>query len=160
MREGSVSGLSFFITTFDAMLSTSCRYALKALVFLTAHARRNTPTGIKDIAAGIDANEHTTAKILQVLVREGMIESVKGPNGGFFIDTDKNIFLIDVVRVVDGDHFFHECALGLKVCSSRKPCPLHHQYTAVRENLHRQFCTISIGQLSQDTEAGKAYLKL
>jgi Rrf2 family protein len=115
--------------------------------------------GIKAVAEEIEANEHTTAKILQLLAREGIIMSAKGPNGGFYIASKKSIFLIDIVRLIDGDQFFRECGLGLKACSEKKPCPIHHQYKAVRENLHNQFCTITVQQLSEDLELGKSFLK-
>jgi len=115
--------------------------------------------GIKAVAKEIEANEHTTAKILQTLAREGLIASTKGPNGGFYFSTQKPIRLIDVVRLIDGDQFFKECGLGLKACSEKKPCPIHHQYKAVRENLYNQFCSITVQQLSCDLELGKAFLK-
>lgn len=141
------------------MLSTSCKYALRAAVYLASRSKDGVKLGIKAVAEEIEANEHTTGKILQTLAKQGLISSSKGPNGGFYIATQKPVRLIDVVRLIDGDHFFKECGLGLKVCSEKKPCPIHHQYKAVRENLYKQFCTITIQQLSSDLELGKAYLK-
>lgn len=142
------------------MLSTSCKYALRAAVYITARSAEGARLGIKEIADEIEANEHTTAKILQVLVREGIINSVKGPSGGFFLPAGAPpIYLIDIVRVIDGEHFFYECGLGLKECSEQKPCPIHHQYRAVRENLFRQFSTVTVQQLSQDLSLGKSFLK-
>jgi Rrf2 family protein len=142
------------------MLSTSCKYALRAAVYVTARAAEGGRLGIKEIADAIEANEHTTAKILQLLVREGVVHSAKGPTGGFFALTDAPpVYLMDIVRIIDGEHFFYECGLGLKECSEEKPCPIHHQYKAVRENLFRQFSTVTIQQLSKDLSLGKAFLK-
>lgn len=142
------------------MLSTSCKYALRAAVYIMSKAEGNVRLGIKEIADEIQANEHTTAKILQQLVREGVIYSIKGPHGGFYLPADNPpIYLIDIVRVIDGEHFFFECGLGLKECSEQKPCPIHHQYKAVRENLFRQFSTVTVQQLSKDLTLGRAFLK-
>ena len=89
------------------MLSTSCKYALRAAVYLTANTDDTRRAGIKEVSTEIEANEHTTAKILQLLVRERIIGSVKGPNGGFYISKhSKKIHLIDIVKVVDGVFFF------------------------------------------------------
>jgi Rrf2 family iron-sulfur cluster assembly transcriptional regulator len=142
------------------MLSTSCKYALRAAVYLMAHANELTKAGINEIAEEIEANEHTTGKILQLLVREGIISSAKGPNGGFYIPSDaKPIYLIDIVRVVDGVHFFFECGLGLHKCSDRKPCPIHFTYKVSREKLFKEFSSITIQQLAADIEKGEAFLK-
>jgi Rrf2 family protein len=141
------------------MLSTSCKYALRAMVLLMSKATEGSKMGIIEIAKAIDANEHTTAKILQLLAREGFIHSVKGPKGGFYMQPDAaTIYLIDIVKLIDGVHFFFECGLGLKECSETKPCPIHNSYKGARELLHREFSTISIQQLSKDISLGKAYL--
>lgn len=128
-------------------------------MYLMSRSKEEVRLGIKAVAEEIEANEHTTAKILQLLAREGMIMSAKGPNGGFYIASKKNIFLIDIVRLIDGEQLFRECGLGLKACSEKKPCPIHYQYKAVRESLHNQFCTITVQQLSEDLELGRSFLK-
>ena len=142
------------------MLSTSCKYALRAAVYLTANTDDTKRAGIKEISAEIEANEHTTAKILQLLVRERIIGSAKGPNGGFYISRHaKKIHLIDIVKVVDGVFFFFECGLGLRKCSESKPCPIHHSYKVSREKLYKEFSSITIQQLANDIEKGQAFLK-
>ncbi len=142
------------------MLSTSCKYAIRAAVYIMSQSGKSNRPGIKEIAEEIEANEHTTAKILQVLVKEGIISSAKGPNGGFYATPDSHpIFLIDIVKVVDGEHFFFECGLGLKECSEAKPCPIHHNYKAARQQLYQQFSTLSVQELSEDLSLGKAFLR-
>jgi Rrf2 family protein len=142
------------------MLSISCKYAIRATVYLMSESKDARRFSIKDVAEAIDANEHTTAKILQLLVKSGLINSAKGPTGGFYIEPQGAIiYLIDVVRVIDGDQFFYECGLGLKECSEAKPCPIHHNYKAAREKLFNEFSTVSIQQLSKNLSLGKAFLK-
>jgi Rrf2 family protein len=142
------------------MLSTSCKYALRAAVYLMANTNGITKAGIKEIAEEIEANEHTTGKILQLLVRERFIASAKGPNGGFYIAPHtKKIYLIDIVEAVDGVHFFFECGLGLHKCTERKPCPIHHTYKVSREKLYKEFSTITIQELANNIEKGEAFLR-
>jgi|KBSMisStandDraft_5_1062788.scaffolds.fasta_scaffold309698_2 Rrf2 family transcriptional regulator, iron-sulfur cluster assembly transcription factor len=142
------------------MLSTSCKYALRAAVYLMAHANGIVKAGIKEIAGEIEANEHTTGKILQLLAKEGIIVSTKGPNGGFYIPANsKKIYLIDIVQVVDGVHFFFECGLGLRKCSEKKPCPIHHTYKASREKLYKEFSSVTVQQLASEIEKGETFLK-
>lgn len=142
------------------MLSTSCKYALRAAVYLMSLSGKLRRAGLKEVADEIEANEHTTGKILQLLVREGLIASAKGPTGGFYILPDaKPVYLIDIVKVVDGEHFFFECGLGLTECSETRPCPIHHTYKVSREKLYQEFSTITIQQLAGNIEDGKAFLR-
>lgn len=142
------------------MLSTSCKYALRAVVYLMAHSGNGAKAGVKEIADEIGANEHTTGKILQLLVKEKIISSIKGPHGGFFIPFEtESIYLIDIVKVVDGVTFFFECGLGLHKCSEKKPCPIHFTYKISREKLYREFCSITVQELAANIEKGMAFLK-
>jgi Rrf2 family protein len=142
------------------MLSLSCKYAIRAVVYIHSRAGEHIRMGIKEIASEIEANEHSTAKILQLLAREGIIHSAKGPTGGFYmLQDDKPVYLIDVVRVIDGDHFFYECGLGLKECSELKPCPIHNSYKKARENLFNEFCNLTVRELSGNLTLGLSFLK-
>jgi Rrf2 family transcriptional regulator, iron-sulfur cluster assembly transcription factor len=142
------------------MLSTSCKYALRAAVYLMANTDDLVRAGIKEIAKEIEANEHTTAKILQLLAKERIIASVKGPNGGFYISRHaKKIYLIDIVKVVDGVFFFFECGLGLRKCSETKPCPIHDSYKVSRQRLYKEFSSITIQDLANNVEKGETFLK-
>lgn len=142
------------------MLSTSCKYALRAAVYLSANTDDLKKAGIKEISEEIQANEHTTAKILQLLAREKIIASTKGPNGGFYISRHaKKIKMIDIVRVVDSTTFFSECGLGLLKCSEKRPCPIHETFKVSRERLLKDFSTITIQDLANDLEKGETFLR-
>jgi Rrf2 family protein len=141
------------------MLSKSCKYALRATLFIAHKAPQGVRLGVRDIAREIDAPEAFTAKILQSLARDRVISSVKGPNGGFFIAPGQaELPLINVVHAIDGLGFFYECGLGLKQCSDQRPCPLHHQYKAAREALRSLFQQTSIGDLAQNLQTGTAFI--
>jgi Rrf2 family transcriptional regulator, iron-sulfur cluster assembly transcription factor len=142
------------------MLSISCQYALRAAVYLMNRSRQGQRAGIHAVAADIEANAHTTGKILQQLARAGIISSVKGPNGGFFISPDrKPIRLIEIVKEIDGLEFFQGCGLGLKRCTDKKPCPIHHSFKLVREQLLEQFTSITVQELALDLQKGRTFLK-
>lgn len=71
---------------FAAMFSKTCEYAIRAMIFIAQRSKDGQRVGIREIAKGIDSPEHFIAKILQQLARKGVVASVKGPNGGFFLD--------------------------------------------------------------------------
>ncbi|WP_374950133.1 RrF2 family transcriptional regulator [Mucilaginibacter sp.] len=142
------------------IFSKTCEYGIRAVFFIahtTASGRR---VGIKEIAGGIDSPEFFLAKILQDLSRKGIINSFKGPNGGFYI-APENLKrpLSDIVETIDGNGLFKGCALGLKQCSEINPCPLHEEFKAIRTRIHQMLNTNTIDQFNQELMNGLLSLK-
>lgn len=118
------------------MFSKTCEYGIRAMIFVAKTCERTKKIGIKEIAKGIVAPEHFIAKIMQELSRKGLIESTKGPNGGFYFEKEElNISIADIVKVLDGDQLFSGCALGLPECSGKEPCPIHFEFKKIREQI-------------------------
>ena len=120
------------------VFSKTCEYAIRAVFFIDHKTVSGGRVGIKEVAAGIDSPEPFLAKILQDLSRKGIIQSAKGPKGGFYLDAEAlKRPLTDIVEAVDGNALFTGCALGLKQCSEVNPCPLHGQFKAIRTEIHQ-----------------------
>ncbi len=118
------------------MFSKTCEYAIRAMIFIAQKSRDGRKVGIKEIAEGIDSPEHFIAKILQDLTRKQLLQSMKGPHGGFYLDQQGlKRSLADIVKEVDGDKLFTACGLGLKHCSEKYPCPIHHEFKEVRKRM-------------------------
>lgn len=119
------------------MFSKACEYGIRATVYIAVQSHNNNRVSLKEIAHEIDSPEAFTAKILQNLVKSGNIDSIKGPSGGFEIDKAKmkNIKLGHIVRTLDGETVFTGCGLGMKECSAVRPCPVHHKFKKVRDEL-------------------------
>lgn len=141
------------------MLSNTCKTAIKAVIYLCSKNETQQNAGIKEIAEYINANEHTVGKILQTLVKQNIINSVKGPMGGFFISRQQQRQpIIHIVEAVDGRQVFKSCGLGLSRCSAAHPCPIHEEYKEARdivENLCRQK---KVSDLCEPVNNGVAYL--
>jgi len=141
------------------MFSKACEYAIRAMIYVFRQTRDGSKTGIKDIARYTGTPEPFVAKILQVLSRGGIVSSSKGPNGGFFIPAKtKKIHLIEIVKAIDGNNLFVSCGLGIKNCSARKPCPIHHQYATIRDAMTQMLMTCSIEDLANRLDNGETFL--
>ncbi|HEU5292347.1 MAG TPA: Rrf2 family transcriptional regulator [Cyclobacteriaceae bacterium] len=143
------------------MFSKACEYALRAVLYLSIKSVNGSRLGIPEIAREIDAPLPFTAKILQTLTREGIISSIKGPNGGFFIDPkSKPIALNSIVTAIDGsDDVLHTCALGLKECSDKYPCPIHGEIKAYKDHLRKVMKETTVQGLANDLVKGQTFLK-
>lgn len=116
------------------MLSLTCKTAIKAVIYLASKSESGEKAGIREIAEFIDASEHTVGKMLQSLVKEEVINSAKGPNGGFFITAQQmKQPVINIIEAIDGKEVFKQCGLGLSKCSDTHPCPMHNVYKTIRD---------------------------
>ena len=143
------------------MFSKSCNYAIKAAIFIAKHSLEEKKVGFVDIAKEIDSPQAFTAKILQILVKSGIIDSVKGVNGGFYIPK-KNIattYLVEIVDAIDGDAVFHGCGLGLSHCSETHPCPVHDKFKSIRDELAHMLETTNLEELALGIKSGETFLK-
>lgn len=141
------------------MLSLTCKTAVKAVLYLALKYDTGMNAGIKEIAEYTDGNEHTLGKLLQTLVREGIINSVKGPSGGFFISKEQlKKPIIAIVDAIDGRKLFKECGLGLSRCSATHPCPIHDEYKISRDHLQELFSQKEILDLCEPINKGLAHL--
>jgi Rrf2 family iron-sulfur cluster assembly transcriptional regulator len=139
------------------MLSNTCKYALRAVLYLAVNAKDGNKIGIKQISKDLDIPTPFLGKILQSLAKHKLLSSTKGPNGGFGLGKKpEEILLMDVVQVVDGMDSFHKCVIGVKYCSEQKnPCALHTRYAELGEEIRKIFETETIEQLALDIKAGK-----
>ncbi|ATP55608.1 transcriptional regulator [Pedobacter ginsengisoli] len=142
------------------VFSKTCEYAIRSVFFIAHRTTLGNRVGIKEIANGIDSPEHFLAKILQDLSRRGIVQSAKGPNGGFYID-ERGLKrpLSEVVEAVDGKSIFTGCGLGLAYCSETSPCPLHNEFKAIRNQLKDLLEQTTIADFSESLNLGITKLK-
>jgi Rrf2 family protein len=141
------------------MLSNTCKTAIKAVIYLASKHDEGGKYSIQDISAKIEASEHTVGKVLQILVKQGLINSLKGPSGGFFINAKQiNLPLMNIIEAVDGKQVFKECGLGLTRCSEKHPCPIHHLYKEGREIIEKLFGQTRVTDLREAVSNGIAFL--
>lgn len=141
------------------ILSKSCEYGIRAAVYIAYKSHKKGKAGIPEISEAIGSPMHFTGKILQELSRKRVISSVKGPNGGFYIEDPANLFLIDIVRALDGNALFSSCVMGLHTCSDTRPCPMHEQMKPIRSQLAIEFGSKSVQDLVVDYEMNRYFLK-
>lgn len=142
------------------MFSKSCEYAIKAMLFLAQKSTNENRIGVKEIARGIDAPEHFIAKILQDLSKKKLMNSVKGPNGGFYLDSlSLKTSIADIVVAIDGDSIYKNCIIGLKLCSEINPCPVHFEYKEIKKNLISLLEENTLANFNEKMITGKFSLK-
>jgi len=147
------------------MLSNTCKYAVRALIYLGKYSADGTKIGIKKISTDLAIPTPFLSKILQNLVKQNVLVSTKGPNGGFGIgQKTTDISLYDIVRIVDGEDFFKNCLIGLQPCSTHenneKPCPIHSRFSPIRAQLIQFYQETTISEILGDLSGFEDLIKL
>lgn len=143
------------------MFSKSCEYGIRAAIYIAEQSNTSGNVGLGEVSKAIDSPEAYTSKVLQQLIKNGIIISIKGPSGGFSIETHKleTITLSDIVSAIDGDAIYKGCGLGLKVCNEKKPCPVHYEFKEIRDSLKKMLETTKIKGLTSGLKGSLTFLK-
>lgn len=143
------------------MFSKTCKYGIRATIFIASQSYQDTRVGLKDIAKKIDSPEAFTAKILQILSKENIINSIKGVGGGFEIPKErmKDIKLAQIVKAIDGENIFTSCGLGLSHCSEDHPCPVHNQFKVIKTGLIAMLENTNLEELALGIKSGDTFLR-
>lgn len=143
------------------ILSRSATYGLRAVLYLSLRSEEKKRFGVKAIAQELHLPESYLGKVLQNIVRKGIISSAKGPRGGFYIEEQNlNRPVIQIVEAIDGLEHFSACGLGLHECSDEKPCPIHSEYGALRDGLFNLLSQKTIADFKADIKEGRAVIAL
>jgi len=131
------------------MFSRSAEYAIRAMTFLALQPAGKL-TGAREIALAENIPMQFLWKILQNLARRKLVRSFKGVRGGYELARPGDrISVDDVVRATDESTMAQGCVLGLASCSEEKPCPLHHTWKGIREQLTHMLEQTTIADLAR-----------
>lgn len=132
------------------MFNKETEYALRGLVYIKLQNIKNRRPGTAEIAKEIEAPPFYTAKILQRIVRVGLLESLKGKGGGFFFSENKpDLPLVKLITATEGDKSFSGCGFGLKHCDENNPCPLHEKYAPIRNSINKLVSEETVQSLAE-----------
>jgi Rrf2 family protein len=143
------------------MFSKACEYAIRSCIYIASVSIQGKRVGLIDVAEKIQSPEAFTSKILQKLVKQGIVKSIKGPGGGFEIPAKElaTISLLQVIESIDGT-ILNRCSLGLSECSEKNPCPFHNRYKPIKDKLLHTFSHTTMKDLTQNYINSGYFLKL
>lgn len=82
--------------------------------------RRNGLMSARELAERLSASEAHLAKVMQRLVRAGIVASTRGPHGGFALaKPPAEVTLLDVYEAIEGVIEPASCVFGQPVCGRR-----------------------------------------
>ena len=135
------------------IFSKSFGYAIRSILYVAAVQSEQQWVQLNDVAAELKIPRHFLAKVMKHLVKEGVLDSQRGPAGGFGINASTlQTHLIRILEVTGEAISFETCVLGLNRCNAKNPCPMHNRAQQLRDDWVHLLSTTTIGDLFRKTE--------
>jgi len=133
------------------IFSKSFGYALRGILYVAMMSDENRKIRIDEMAIRLSVPRHFLGKIMNRVVKKGILNSIKGPNGGFSLNNRTlTTNLLTLLESIDGLEQFEGCALRLRKCNANNPCPLHHRLETYKDELKRTLSGTEIGSLLKE----------
>jgi Rrf2 family transcriptional regulator, iron-sulfur cluster assembly transcription factor len=119
------------------VLSTTAEHAVRASLYLARHAMAK-PLSARKTAVALGIPENYLSKTLNALARAGVLESRRGPSGGFCLAVSPaELTLAWIVDAVDPPRKAVQCLVQAGACDPHQPCGLHASWRTVERELRR-----------------------
>lgn len=129
------------------MISRTGRYALRAVVHLAVEARE-APVPVDTVAERLDVPRNYLSKTLHRLAKAGVLDSTRGPHGGFRLAAPPSeLTLEDVLSPFDEEEVRRQCLLGRERCTDEEPCAAHHRWKRLNQQMTTFFRDTTVEEL-------------
>jgi len=117
------------------LITRATEYAIRALLYLSKQPKGEIVLK-KDICASQDITPAFLTKILQPLIKQGIVGSQRGVGGGFYLIRDPGeVTLLDVLMAEEGPLYLNHCIAQKGTCERDIFCPVHGAWHEIRSEL-------------------------
>ncbi len=115
------------------IITRATEYAIRAILYMSRQ-----PAGEiifkKDICKAQDITPAFLTKILQPLIKDGIVGSQRGVGGGFYLEkSPAEITLLDIIKSQEGPVYLNQCLVKDNTCEREFFCPIHGAWKQIRE---------------------------
>ena len=110
-----------------------------------------TSTSAREIAEQYDIPIELLAKVLQRLVRTGLLASTQGTRGGYTLSRpSKSISIADVIQAIDGPFTVTACSTEKNDCEQYSKCSIRDPLWRIRERIAEALETVTIAEMAAE----------
>ncbi len=133
-------------------LTKKADYGLIAMRHL-AERTQDGSCSAKDVADAYGIPPEMMAKILQRLVKAGLLHSQHGTNGGYTLARDPGmISAFEVIRSIDGPLSITSCVTVRGECDQSDRCNIREPLRRVNHKIEEALRRITISEMNDDSE--------
>ena len=132
----------------------SMSIALHTCLWIVDDPRAFRPSPV--IAKELDFSYNHFAKVVQKLVRAGILETERGPRGGIRLARDPQaVSMLEIYEAAGGEPLRpHRCLLDPKICAGRA-CALGRMIESENDRLHKTMQKTTLAGLARSLDKSK-----
>ncbi|HEU5283464.1 MAG TPA: Fe-S cluster assembly transcriptional regulator IscR [Burkholderiales bacterium] len=136
-------------------LTTKGRFAVTAMVDLALN-NGSGPVTLAEISGRRKISLSYLEQLFGKLRRRGLVESVRGPGGGYCLARDTaQVSVADIILAVDEPIDATQCG-GKENCDDDKKCLTHDLWATLNERIFDYLSSVSLRQLVENQKAKEA----
>jgi Rrf2 family protein len=133
-------------------LTKKADYALMAMKHLAERLSEGSLSA-KDVADAYGIPPEALAKILQKLVKAGLLQSQHGTNGGYVLARPAHtISAFEVIQAIDGPLFITSCITVRGECGQSDRCNIREPLRKVNESIEAVLKRIKISHMREEPD--------
>lgn len=130
------------------IFSKTFGYALRGVLYVSMISQTKPRVQLDEMAEQLAVPRHFLGKVMKKLVKDGVLNSMKGPFGGFCMNEKTlEVTLFELMEITGEVEEFSSCVLRLRNCNPKNPCPIHNQIDVLRKKWQHFLSTTTIGDL-------------
>jgi len=108
------------------------------------------------IAQGVGLEIPTVSKVLKLLTKAQILNSIRGTNGGYQMAKDvAEVSLYDVIAAIEGDTAITECSKTDSLCSQQQGCDTQSGWQQVNDDIKNILVKMTIKRMAELNGAAK-----
>ncbi len=138
------------------------RLADYAVVVMSGLDQSGPHRAASDLAASVGLPEPTVCKVLKILAREGLLESVRGMNGGYRLArAPVHITIADIVTAMDGPIAMTPCTDGsTDSCQLSGRCAVTGRWNPVNQAIRTALENVTLADMTKKPEPPRVKLQV
>lgn len=115
------------------IITRATEYSIRAILYMACQPQGEVIFK-KDICRAQEITPAFLTKILQPLIKAGIVASQRGVGGGFYLARPAaEITLFDVIKTQEGPVYLNQCLMSEGNCSREFFCPVHGTWEEIRK---------------------------
>ncbi|MFA7330669.1 MAG: Rrf2 family transcriptional regulator [Candidatus Delongbacteria bacterium] len=132
-------------------LSKTTEYAIRVMSFLAR--RSDEAVSVAQLSETLAIPYKYLARLMTQLSQAGLLQSTQGKKGGYRIARPlEEIFIYQIVDVVEGLENYNRCVMGYPQCDDQNPCCMHHLWEPQLLGVRRMIYEHTLADLQQGTK--------
>ena len=140
------------------VITRATEYAVRTVIFL-AQQPKNDIVLKKDICRTQEVTPAFLTKILQPLIKVGIVNSQRGVGGGFLLAKDPNeITMLDILQAEEGQLKLNHCLVDADFCHRDAYCSAHEVWHDAQHEMAEVLKRYSVADLVRREKEKLAFL--